>query len=409
MWLLKLKPAASFAGRFCYFGRKIARVSLAKRETDEMLSAAPFPLNPRGRATRTLFIQVPCYNEAATLPVTLGALPRRVAGYDAVKWLVIDDGSGDRTHDVALQCGADYVLRLSHNRGLAHAFTAGLDAALKLGADTIVNTDGDNQYDAACIPDLVRPILERRAAIVVGARPVSQIAHFSRVKKLLQKVGSKVVSLASGLNVPDAPSGFRAMHWTAAIRLRTYNRYSYVLEHLIQAGRNNIPLTSVPVRVNRDLRPSRLIRSMPEYLWRSGTTIVRIFTLNRPLRFFGFIGLVLTFLGVLGGVRFLVYYFSGAGAGHVQSLILSAVLIIAGVIAAAVALLADLIAANRAILEQVEHRQRLRELADPSNQAARTDLLFGGVLIARDDQPNRPLPAVTQQTRATELDLPRRP
>ena len=345
--------------------------------------ATPFPLNPRGQGRRKLFFQVPCLNEAETLPVTLRALPRHVEGYDEVKWLVVDDGSTDGTHDVALREGADYVLRLGHNRGLAQAFSAGVDAALKLGADTIVNTDADNQYEAACIPDLVAPILERRAAIVVGARPVSEIAHFSPLKKALQKLGSKVVSIASGLTVPDAPSGFRAMHWTAAIMLRTYNRYSYTLEHLIQAGRNNIPLTSVPIRVNAVLRPSRLIRSLREYLWRSGTTIVRIFTINRPLRFFGIMGLILVTPGILLGVRFLVYYLLGSGAGHVQSLILSAILIMAGVIAFAVALLADLTAANRAILEQIEHRQRLQELAGVQGQESRAELLFAGVLIER--------------------------
>ena len=346
----------------------------------------PFPLNPKGLGRRKLFIQVPCFNEAETLPIALGALPRQVAGYDEVRWLVIDDGSTDGTHEVALRCGADYVLRLGHNRGLAQAFTAGLDAALKLGADTVVNTDGDNQYDAAYIPALVEPILARHAAIVVGARPVSDIAHFSRLKKVLQRVGSRVVSIASGLEVPDAPSGFRAMHWTAAIMLRTYNRYSYVLEHLIQAGRNNIPLTSVPVRVNANLRPSRLIRSLPEYLWRSGTTIIRIFTINRPLRFFGFLGAALVFAGLLPGLRFLLQFLFVSGGGHIQSLILSAVLLIAGIVAFAVALLADLIAANRALLEHIEHRQRLRELSERSPQEAGSDLLSGGVLIVAASQ-----------------------
>jgi glycosyltransferase involved in cell wall biosynthesis len=341
----------------------------------------PLPLNPRGNGKRTLFIQIPCFNEAGTLPVTMASLPRSVAGYDAVRWLVIDDGSTDGTYEVAFGNGADYVLRLGHNRGLAEAFTAGLDAALKLGADTIINTDGDNQYDASCIPDLVAPVLARRASMVVGARPVATIAHFSRTKKLLQRLGSRVVGIASGLDVPDAPSGFRAMHWTVAIRLRTHNRYSYVLEHLIQAGRSGMAVESVPIRVNENLRPSRLIRSLPDYLWRSGTTIVRIFAINRPLRFFGWLGLALMTPGVLVALRFLVKYFQGVGGGHIQSLILGAILIIAGVIAMAVGLLADLIAANRHILEQVEHRQRLLELArDP----AREDLPLGGVLLARE-------------------------
>ena len=341
----------------------------------------PLSLNPRGNGRRTLFIQVPCFNEAGTLPVTLRSLPRSVPGYDGVRWLVIDDGSTDGTHEVALREGADYVLRLGHNRGLAEAFMAGLDAALKLGADTIVNTDGDNQYDASCIPDLVAPVLERRAAMVVGARPVATIEHFSRTKKILQRIGSRVVGLASGLDVPDAPSGFRAMHWTTAIRLRTHNRYSYVLEHLIQAGRSGIAVESVPIRVNASLRPSRLIRSVPDYLWRSGTTIVRIFAINRPLRFFGWLGVALMTPGVLAALRFLVKYYQGVGGGHIQSLILGAILIIAGVIALAVGLLADLIAANRGILEHIERRQRLMELArDP----AREDLLFGGMLLARE-------------------------
>ncbi len=357
-------------------------VEMSRLAEPRPAGTTPFPLNPKALGRRTLFIQVPCFNEAGTLAITLRALPRQVAQYDEVKWLVIDDGSTDGTHEVALRAGADYVLRLGHNRGLAQAFTAGVDAALKLGADTIVNTDGDNQYDASCIPDLLEPILTHRAAVVVGARPVSEIVHFSRLKKLLQKVGSRVVSIASGLRVPDAPSGFRAMHWTAAIRLRTYNRYSHVLEHLIQAGRSDIPLTSVPIRVNPDLRPSRLMRSLPEYLWRSGTTIVRIFTINRPLRLFGFMGLALLTPGVLVGARFLIAYFRGMGSGHVQSLILSAVLIIASVVAFAVALLADLIAANRALLEQIEHRQRLQELTD-AHEDLRAELLFGGVLIAR--------------------------
>jgi glycosyltransferase involved in cell wall biosynthesis len=350
----------------------------------ETHQTAPFPLNPRGEGVRRLFIQIPCFNEAETLPLVLRSLPRRVAGYEDVRWLIVDDGSTDGTHEVALNAGADYVLRLGHNRGLAQAFTAGIDAALKLGADTIINTDGDNQYDAACIPELVAPILARRAAMVVGARPVSVIEHFSRTKKILQRIGSRVVSLASGLAIPDAPSGFRAMHWTAAIRLRTYNRYSYVLEHLIQAGRNNIPLVSVPVRVNPALRPSRLIRSIPEYLWRSGTTIVRIFALNRPLRFFGVVGVLLMLPGFVLGLRFLYEYLRGSGGGHVQSLILSAILMLAGVVALAVGLLADLIAANRATLEQLEHRQRLQELARPRDSGgAAADLLYGGVLIVR--------------------------
>ena len=211
---------------------------------------------------RKLIIQVPCYNEAETLAVTLGDLPRQVAGYDIVEWLVIDDGSTDRTVDVARECGVDHIVSLPHNQGLAKAFMAGLEASLRAGADTIVNTDADNQYSAASIPDLVRPIVERKAQIVVGARPISDIEHFSPVKRLLQRIGSWTVRMASNTEIADAPSGFRAIHRSAALHLNTLSSYTYTLETIIQAGHKNISIVSVPIRVNGYLRPSRLVKTI---------------------------------------------------------------------------------------------------------------------------------------------------
>ena len=233
-----------------------------------------------------LIIQIPCLNEAEHLPATLADLPREVAGFDTVEWLVVDDGSTDGTAEVAKRHGVDHVVRLPYNHGLARAFMAGLHACLEAGADVIVNTDADNQYDAACIPDLLAPILAGRAQIVVGARPIDDIAHFSPVKRRLQRLGSRVVRLASGTRIADATSGFRAIHREAALRLYVFNSFTYTLETIIQAGRKDIPITSVPVRVNGETRPSRLFRSIPAYVWYSIVTILRIATLYRPLRTF---------------------------------------------------------------------------------------------------------------------------
>ena len=304
-----------------------------------------------------LIIQVPCFNEAEQLPLSLGALPRAVDGFDSVEWLVIDDGSADGTAEAARRLGADHVVPLPHNKGLARAFMAGLDASLKAGADVIVNTDADNQYDASCIPDLVKPILEGRAEIVVGARPIAEIGHFSLSKKALQKLGSWVVRLVSGTDIPDAPSGFRAIHRDAAMRLNVFNAYTYTLETIIQAGRNNIPVTWVPVRVNPDLRPSRLIKSNLGYVVRSLVTIIRIFVLYKPFRFFALLAVIVGLPGLAGMFRFLYYYASGDGTGHVQSLIISATLIAGAAILGIGGLLADLIAANRALLEDLRTRQ----------------------------------------------------
>lgn len=314
-----------------------------------------------------LVIQVPAYNEEATIGTTLQALPRQVSGFDSVEWLLIDDGSRDRTVDIARAAGIDHVLSLSHNQGLARAFMAGLEASLKLGADVIVNTDADNQYDATSIPDLVRPILEGRAQIVVGERPIMQMADFSLTKRMLQRLGSAVVKFVSATAVPDAPSGFRAITREAAFQLCVFGRYTYTLETLIQAGRKNLPIASVPVRVNRVSRPSRLVRSLPSYILQSLVTILRIFVLYKPLRFFLLMGTLFLLPGMGLGLRFVVAYAAGEGEGHVQSLILAAILIVTAVIVYAAGLIADLIAANRTLLEEI----RMRQLRSEANAGLR--------------------------------------
>lgn len=305
-----------------------------------------------------LIIQIPCYNEAETLAVALNELPREVPGFDSVEWLIIDDGSTDDTVQVALANGVDHVVRHPGNRGLAHAFMTGINACLRLGADVIVNTDADNQYQAADIPLLTAPVVEGRADMVIGARPISEIEHFSPVKKLLQKLGSWVVRATSKTDVADAPSGFRAISRTAAQQFVVFNNYTYTLETIIQAGRKNMRVESVPIRVNGDLRPSRLVKSIPSYIKRSIFTIVRIFVVYQPARFFGVIAAALLAVGFVIGLRFLYYYLSGSGAGHVQSLILAGALLTMGFQAGLVAFLADVIAANRKLLEEIRFAQR---------------------------------------------------
>ena len=322
-------------------------------------------------AMTKLIIQIPCYNEEKTLAVTLAALPRQVPGVDVVEWLVVDDGSTDGTVEVAQANGVDHVVRLRSNRGLAWAFMAGLDAGIRRGADIIVNTDADNQYNADDIPALVAPILRGEAEIVVGARPIAEIEHWSVVKKVLQKAGSWVVRVASKTSIPDAPSGFRAITRNAALRLNVFNDYTYTLETIIQAGRKNMAITSVPVRTNADLRPSRLIHSMPRYIQRSLFTIVRIFMTYRPFRFFAIPGAAIFLLGAVPTLRFLYYYLEGNGTGHIQSLLFSVLFLGAGAFLVVIGLIADLIGVNRTMLEEV--RWRLRDLQlrqDRKEQAA---------------------------------------
>ncbi|MCB2186236.1 MAG: glycosyltransferase family 2 protein [Deltaproteobacteria bacterium] len=303
-----------------------------------------------------LIIQIPCYNEEETLPIALAALPREVPGFDCVEWLVIDDGSRDQTAAVAAKLGVDHVICHPQNMGLAKAFMTGLDACLRLGADVIVNTDADNQYNADDIPALIAPILEGRYDMVIGARPIDTIEHFSFAKKLLQKMGSWVLRQASSTDIPDAPSGFRAISQAAAQQLVVFSKYTYTLETIIQAGYKDMAITSVPVRVNKELRPSRLMKSTPSYLSQSIVTIVRIFIIYRPFRFFATIGAILFTGGFLLGVRFLVKFFSGGGEGNLQSLILAAILTILGFQTILVAFLADLLAANRKLLEDIRFK-----------------------------------------------------
>jgi len=308
-----------------------------------------------------LIIQIPCYDEAATLALTLARLPRTLPPFDVVEWLVVDDGSTDDTAAVAKAHGVHHVVRHTRNQGLARAFMSGLDASLAHGADVIVNTDADNQYNADDIPALVAPILSGAADIVIGARPIETIEHFSPVKKLLQKLGSWVVRAASNTEIPDAPSGFRALSRASAQRLMVFNDYTYTLETIIQAGQKNMAITAVPVRVNPDLRPSRLVRSVPSYVQRSLVTIVRIFAIYRPFRFFATIGALLFAAGFLIGLRFLVKYLGGEGTGNVQSLILAGALLVMGFQTVLVAFLADLLAANRKLMEEVRFLLKRRD------------------------------------------------
>jgi glycosyltransferase involved in cell wall biosynthesis len=307
---------------------------------------------------KKLIIQIPCYNEQATLATTLGHLPREVPGVEAVEWLVVDDGSTDGTAEIARSRGVDHIVRHPKNHGLARAFATGLEACLAQGADIIVNLDGDNQYCAECIGDLIRPILDGRAEIVVGARPIDGIDHFSRTKKALQKLGSWVVRRASGTDIRDAPSGFRAFSREAALRIRVYSRYTYTLETIIQAGQHGMSITWVPIRTNPATRPSRLVRSIPSYVSRSLVTIIRIFVVYRPFCFFLSIGLLVFLLGALIGVRFLWFYLTTGGSGHVQSLILASILLGMGFQTIMVAFLADLLSVNRRLAEDNGYRLR---------------------------------------------------
>ncbi len=306
-----------------------------------------------------LIIQIPCYNEEATLPLTLADLPRTLPGIDAIEVLVVDDGSSDRTAEVARQLGVDHLVRHTRNRGLAAAFQTGLEAALAAGADIIVNTDADNQYCGADIEKLVAPILAGRADIVVGDRGVAALAHFSPIKRLLQRLGSWVVARAAGIPIPDATSGFRAFSREAALRLTVLGEYTYTLETLIQAGARGLAVAFVPVRTNPQTRRSRLIRNMPSFLALQAVAIVRFYTMYRPLRVFMTAGGILIAGALILGLRFLYFYAVGRGAGHVQSLILAAILAIVGVQVGLIGLVAELVRLNRRMLEEVLWRARL--------------------------------------------------
>jgi glycosyltransferase involved in cell wall biosynthesis len=333
----------------------------------------------------TLIIQIPCFNEAANLGVTLASLPRAVRGFARVEWMVVDDGSPDQTLAVAKEAGVDHVVRLGRNQGLARAFAAGIEAALRAGADVIVNTDADNQYRAEDIPKLTAPILAGEADLVVGARPIADTPHFSRTKKALQLVGSMVVRMASRTQVVDAPSGFRALSRAAAERLHVHGEYTYTLETIIAAGQSRMAVTSVPILTNPDLRPSRLVKSLPDYVLRSAITILRSFATYRPLRFFCGIGLLLFAAGCALALRYLYFAALGEGDGHVQSVILSALLIGMGVFTGLIGVVADLIAVNRKLLEKLLARDRSHASPARSERAAEAEVADGMALEVRRD------------------------
>lgn len=308
-----------------------------------------------------LIIQIPCYNEEKTLPATIGDLPTSIEGVDEIEYLIIDDGSTDRTVEVARELGVHHIVRQPQNKGLAKGFMAGIDACLSLGADIIVNTDGDNQYKGQDIPKLIQPILDGKAEVVVGDRQTDTIPHFSKTKKKLQKLGSWVVRKASGSNVIDTTSGFRAYSRDAALKLNVVSDYSYTLETLIEAGRRKEAIENVQIGTNEKLRESRLFSSIGQYVKRSGATIVRIYSMYRPLRVFLTLGFIFFFIGFILGCRYLYFISKGQGGGHVQSLILAAILIVSGFQLAIFGLLADAIAALRKIGDELLYRVKRLE------------------------------------------------
>ena len=309
-----------------------------------------------------LVIQIPCYNEEKSLPVTLADLPKHINGVDEIEVLIINDGSTDKTVQTAKDHGIKHIVEMPHNCGLAKAFVVGINSSLALGADIIVNTDADNQYCASDIEKLIQPILNSEADIVIGSRPVSQIEHFTPMKKLLQKLGSCVMRMVSSTSVEDAPSGFRAFSRNAALQLNVFDNYTYTLETIIQARAKGLQLVCVPISVNPDLRESKLVKNMFDYIRRSVFTMLRMFIIYRPFRFFSILAGLFLFIGMLIGARFLWYYMSGNGTGHIQSLILSAILIITGVQVGVIGVLSELLAINRKLLEDIQRRLKLQDL-----------------------------------------------
>ena len=309
-----------------------------------------------------LVIQIPCYNEEDSLPVTLRALPKNIKGIDEIEIVIIDDGSRDNTSKIAQELGIKHIVQMPHNMGLAKAFIAGLDKCLKIGADIIINTDADNQYCADDIEKLVTPIIAGEADITIGARPVNKIEHFSPLKKFLQKLGSGVMRLISSTDIEDAPSGFRGFSRSAAIQLNVFDNYTYTLETIIQAKAKGLIIKSVPIRVNPDLRKSRLVSNIFDYIRRSLFTMIRMFIIYRPFRFFAIISGLFLLSGTILGLRFLYYYFFTTGTGHIQSLILAAILFITGVQVMVMAIFSELFSINRKILEDVQRRLKLQDL-----------------------------------------------
>ena len=308
-----------------------------------------------------LIIQIPCYNEAETLEIALNDLPRELEGIDEIEYLIINDGSQDNTVEVARNWGVHHIVSFKQNKGLAKGFMAGLDGCLRNGADIIVNTDADNQYCGEDIQKLIQPILDGKADMVIGARPIDETEHFSFIKKKLQHFGSWVVRKASNTDIPDAPSGFRAMSREAAMHINVVNDYTYTLETIVQAGRERMAITSVPIRTNAELRPSRLFNSILGYVKKSMLTILRAYMMYKPLKCFTYLASVPTLIGVLIGFRFLYYMSQGMSGGHIQSLILGCTLIIIGFLTFMIGLLADVIAANRKLLQDTQYHARRSE------------------------------------------------
>lgn len=329
----------------------------------------------KGETKVKLIIQIPCLNEAETLEIALNDLPKHIDGIDEIEYLIINDGSSDNTVEVAKRWGVNYVVNFKNNKGLAKGFLAGLDAALRNGADIIVNTDADNQYSGADIEKIVRPILEGKSDIVIGERPIDQTEHFSPLKKKLQHLGSWVVRKASRTKIPDAPSGFRAYSREAAMRMNVVNEYTYTLETIVQAGRNKMAITSVPIATNPELRKSRLFNSMFGYIKKSVLTIARAFVMYRPLKFFASIGMISILIGVIIGVRFLYFLCIGTGNGHIQSLILASMMIVVGVQTFIVGLQGDIIAANRKLLEDIQYRVKRLDYEMTQNPDGHTDIV----------------------------------
>lgn len=316
-----------------------------------------------------LIVQIPCLNEESTLPITIKDIPRQIEGIDEIEILIIDDGSTDRTVEIAKKLGVDHIVCFPKNKGLAAAFKAGIDACLKLKADIIVNTDADNQYYGGDIPKLIVPILEGKADMVIGDRETQNIPHFSPIKKKLQKIGSWVVNKAAKIDVPDTTSGFRAYTKDAALRLNVVSEFSYTLETIIQAGRQKIATTHVPIRTNGILRESRLFKGIRNYIKRSVNTIIRIYTMYRPFKVFLSLGLLMLLTGALIDLRYLYFIISGDGQGHIQSLILGSTFIIGGFQMAVIGLVADLISNNRKLLEETLYRVKKIELEADSHEA----------------------------------------
>jgi glycosyltransferase involved in cell wall biosynthesis len=321
-----------------------------------------------GKAPMKLIIQISCYNEEKTLPATLKALPRKLKGIDEIEVLIINDGSTDKTAKVAEKNGVDHIINFKKNQGLARAFMAGLNACLKFGADIIVNTDADNQYNAGDIPKLIQPILEGKADMVIGARPISRIQHFSVLKKIMQKIGSWLVRKVSRTSILDAPSGFRAISQNSALKLNVFNTFTYTHETIIQAGLKNMAVVSVPVKVNKPKRPSRLYKNIPSYIARSLIAILRMVVVYRPFRFFLSLGLIFLLAGLLFALRYFYFMVTGSGGGHIQSVILAGVLIGVGFQVVLVAFIADLLGVNRKLLEEIQYRLRKQEIKEQSKK-----------------------------------------